>query len=776
MGDISRHRDIYLNTRGAIPKALLDRVRVAAADLTYLELGNYLTDVSQFRDPVSYIFAKRKVWQEKVLPQADHAADAIKGILLLLGTAGAGVLAATGKDRFAPLAAAGGALGALIVSNDLLADIAGVDDWIDRMLGVPIDGVKGRRRTDAEYGLVGQFFQHFIEGITQLLFAQEAARRVPGPWAALDRIPEDSLAAVFGESFTQYFPHEHTDQPPYVWDASERPRVPRLYGTSRRQASLAGDGGVMAVVDRDYIPYLAEGLSTLEAEWRRFKPADIEARRRALVRLGKILHGVEDWFFHSNVVELIRLRSHTPGKQDTETEEVFVQRFVRDALKAEPVFMGATREERIRMQRYLHRRLRFPVYERGTRENSAGIASRKPSTLSLDLAYPAFPSQQDTAHTLLGALENLEGKLHGAGGGPREMPPWLGCVLEAFVGGSPEGLALFREKAAVRGIAVPADSQDPARIAAFARTISGDRSRAVLVDVLREWIPLVVTLLDEGERQRLVANVDPLLWSDAAAASTLPKGKPGVEEETQLKRHALALQPKLHADGITESNYARAVRLLRDCGYLAPRGRAALDRAFAIDRTSQALNARAPGAGGFLIRFVLQMQEATDKSQAETKRLNEFGAIHDPATDNGAFEEIVGSHSLMSKDTVDSSPFFDDAKVMASVASQAVLHILLDEVSAPAGDTALDWQKVLRHLIRYPKAAVGWERRALAHYRNKKAIPAFADLPELARLRVAARLPRAALERQQARDGTKAQALEEAYIRLEKQVAAYRYP
>lgn len=27
--------------------------------------------------------------------------------------------------------------------------------------------------------------------------------------------------------------------------------------------------------------------------------------------MGKLLHGVEDWYFHSNVVELFRLRSHT---------------------------------------------------------------------------------------------------------------------------------------------------------------------------------------------------------------------------------------------------------------------------------------------------------------------------------------------------------------------------------------------------------------------------------------------------------------------------------
>ena len=118
---------------------------------------------------------------------------------------------------------------------------------------------------------------------------------------------------MFKASFTQYYPHEHTDQPPYVWDASEparRAEVVRHQPAPR--GSLTRQGRIMNAVDNDYIQYLAERLTKLEAEWRRFKPADAEARRKALVRLGKILHGVEDWFFHSNVVELVRLRQFKP--------------------------------------------------------------------------------------------------------------------------------------------------------------------------------------------------------------------------------------------------------------------------------------------------------------------------------------------------------------------------------------------------------------------------------------------------------------------------------
>ena len=65
MGDIAWHRDIFLNTREAIPPEVLNRAKLTLDDLTYLELGNYLTDVSQFRGaPVFYIFAKQRKWRD----------------------------------------------------------------------------------------------------------------------------------------------------------------------------------------------------------------------------------------------------------------------------------------------------------------------------------------------------------------------------------------------------------------------------------------------------------------------------------------------------------------------------------------------------------------------------------------------------------------------------------------------------------------------------------------------------------------------------------------
>jgi hypothetical protein len=209
MGDISRHRDIYLNSRAALPADLLSRCRLTPSDLTYLELGNYLTDVSQFRDPVAFLFAKRGVWRDSIIPRAAGATDVAQGVVAGLGVLAMPVLALTGHPRWAMVSGlAGGLLPSLITEERLLDLFRDVDDWLDRMLGVPIDRVPpGRRRTDAEYGYLGLFFQHFIEGITHMLFSEAVTERVPGPWAQVGRLPETALSAAIAEHFTQYYPH-----------------------------------------------------------------------------------------------------------------------------------------------------------------------------------------------------------------------------------------------------------------------------------------------------------------------------------------------------------------------------------------------------------------------------------------------------------------------------------------------------------------------------------------------------------------------------------------
>ena len=425
------------------------------------------------------------------------------------------------------------------------------------------------------------------------------------------------------------------------------------------------------------------------------------------------------------------------------------------------------------MQRRLYRRLRYPVYEPDDKENTGGKVSKKASVLSLHHAYPAFPSQQDTAHTLLAALENLEGKLNSAGGTTPTLSsllPWAPCVLGKFILEGADIRAVIKEKTGARGVSEAefVDNPHPEGTAAH------DRVDAARADVLRELLPLVLTLLHKSERQRLVADVEPMQWPGGRKP-----GKPGDGElKQQLKRHNRALKQKTIVAGLSENNYQRAARYLQECGFINDRGRDLLIEAFAVDEKSKTeakkVNNELPGAGGFLMQFAVELEQTLDAGEAETEKLNNNkskSSLFGQASDNGAFTEIIGSHSLMSKDTLESLPLFDEAKVLACVASQTVFHVMLEEVGSPLAEKRLFWQSILRHLIRFPKTAVGWERRALAFFRdNRRRIPSFADLPELKSARMAAN------EFERWRSGTKAINLEKNYIEVERQVSRYRYP
>ncbi|MBE8516861.1 hypothetical protein ILP97_04905 [Amycolatopsis sp. H6(2020)] len=751
MGDIARHRDIFLFTRDSVPADLLERSRLTVADLTYLELGNYLTDVSQFRDPVSYLFAKQRIWRDFIVPGVGDKALPYRVLAVLAAVAGVaanrylkdlipGVSPAVTEVGGAAVAAAGTILAA--VPSELLAALAGADDWIDAMFGTPLERTPGdpKHREEKHYGYLGQFFRHLIEGVTHLLFAQDVKERAKGEWGRVDPVSESRVTEIFADFFTQYFPHEHTDQPPYVWDASRRPAQPAMYGPSRRQRSMRDpDVGVMNAVDVHYVQYLSEELTDLEQQWRALKPGDAAGRQRLLVRLGKLLHGIEDWYFHSNVAEILSARGHTPPQGPAETDEDFLRRFVGEVAGSRPEFVAAGATERRHLQRKLYRRLRFPAYESGTGAQSGGrLSTRVMSKPSLRHAYPAFPSQQDTAHTLLHAMENLEHKLTHAGRGrtagdllSQGLPEWVPRVVAKLVEArNGDGRRLLEEKAAARGVRVE-------EVAAALAAPGHQRAlvQAVIVDVLREWVPLVVTLLDESERQRLAADVGPLEWTPGTTGSR-PTHKPGTTQlDNQVALHRKALEPRNTDDELVENNYERGIRYLTECGFLNDRGRQVMVKAFEIDHASHQLLADAPGSGGFLIRFAVELQQTLDAGDAATERLNEDkNSVFGQSSDNGAFSEIVGSHSLVSKDTVTSTPFFDDTRVMASVASSSVLSIMLEQVSGPAGGH-LAWTEVLHHLIRYPPAGGGWERRAISFFRqNDGRIPAFADLPELAQL------------------------------------------
>ncbi len=551
-----------------------------------------------------------------------------------------------------------------------------------------------------------------------------------------------------------------------------------MYEPAPRRTNPAAMQGVMGIVYNEYIGYLAERLTTLEDEFRGFGATTDQNKRRIwLVEMGKVLHGIEDWFFHSNIVELLRVHARAPNAVPEAGRQAFLKALILDELKTDGDYLKPNANQR-RFERFFYRRVRFPVYGSGTKENSGGVASTRTSTLNWDHAYPAFPSTRDTGHTLLGALEALEEKLlHPGGGGGSGASAlsglaWLDCLMTKFHDAGPEWSKVYHDKARERNVTLdpkgrPVPSSNPQAV------------RAWTVDVLRELVPLVLTLLHQRERQRLVADVPPMAMPLNGSA---PQPRPGVEPgkgETrkQIERHVNALKPKKDVNGVEEHNYARAARYFRECGSLNAAGEDAIKQAFVVDAESEKkkVNADTPGAGGFLIKFAVRQQKAMDIAvaiSAERDREDPFASV---ATDNGSDNEVIGSHSLMSKDTVDSGPFFDDARVLGAVASAATFQIMLEEVSSAPGADRLNWAAILRHFIRFPRASGGWERQALALFARpgSTAIPRFADISEFADLRKL-RMPAKAAQAVMTRKRT--EELRQKYVDLEKKLTGYRYP
>ncbi len=116
------------------------------------------------------------------------------------------------------MAAIGGIIA--VLPSDTYADLSGADNWIDSLLGTPIERTPGVVRNDEKhYGYLGEFFRLFIEGdLPPVRAGRESSARGR---VGLDQTdPANRVDEVYGEFFTQYFPHEHTDQPPYVWNAA----------------------------------------------------------------------------------------------------------------------------------------------------------------------------------------------------------------------------------------------------------------------------------------------------------------------------------------------------------------------------------------------------------------------------------------------------------------------------------------------------------------------------------------------------------------------------
>jgi hypothetical protein len=296
MGDIQTHAAIAAAVDDVLPRS---EPRAA------FELGNFLTDVSQFRDPFAHLSGKTRMWQ---LGRAEHPE------------------------------------GFIFAALDL---VVGLDNYLDELMGVagqgPREGAEGDpagwRPDDGE---LAAWFRDVV-----LLYTTERFHR--------RGLAKDQILAVFDRRFTQYYPHEHMDFPPW-------PPGSALGGERGRHSQVdIADGSakrlLLAYLD-DQLEYVADLLTRVEKEWARVAatPDGLPDRRQQLAALGHASHALEDFFFHSNFVELGWAQLH-PG--DPAPTRPMPPPSVQELDSIGPAVSDVHR------QRIYHRRRRAPLADPG---------------------------------------------------------------------------------------------------------------------------------------------------------------------------------------------------------------------------------------------------------------------------------------------------------------------------------------------------------------------------------------------------------------------------
>jgi hypothetical protein len=125
-----------------------------------------------------------------------------------------------------------------------------------------------------------------------------------------------TYVAVFDAMFTQYYPHEHLDRPTHRTPVSVTPPTNATqYDDLKANGPRNVHTGVSQSPDlydylRDDLEIIAGRLAELDLNWAsRFLtqspvPDDHPDWNLGLAKLGQALHGIEDFFAHSNYVEL----------------------------------------------------------------------------------------------------------------------------------------------------------------------------------------------------------------------------------------------------------------------------------------------------------------------------------------------------------------------------------------------------------------------------------------------------------------------------------------
>lgn len=257
-----------------------------------------------------------------------------------------------------------------------------VPQYLDELFGEPA-------KIESSSALA-QYLEHLVRLSTSLQFTHKADKDG-------DLIPEPEMRRIFERNFTRYYPHEHLDFPPWPW-ADPSPE---------RQAD---PGSHLLTTLVEQFVYVIESLADVQRDWidSLRDENDTHYRHNVLADLGHTIHAIEDFFFHTDVLELEHLwrsfrtftaTSNKPQQfwgDKQKTMDFWKTWFVQHAL--DEVAGEIPAEFAIRARRKYYRRVQDPA------KDEKGQLSTTGSTEAYSHVSTGGFGERDIFHTIYGAL------------------------------------------------------------------------------------------------------------------------------------------------------------------------------------------------------------------------------------------------------------------------------------------------------------------------------------------------------------------------------------
>ena len=623
MGTIKRHFLIHQNNFSQIK----EKYPEFNQKFSYVELGNFLTDISQFRDPYAAISGKLKLKKE-IEKKVQGKVWIFKAVAM---------------------------------------SIIDAENWLDELMGTDL----------IRYGNLSTYFYHICRAITHLTFSDNIPKKqnpIFSNFLNLIVLPSKEVDRVFKSFYSQYYPHEHLDMPDFnLLESNKTKNESNDYKVgSEKKVRINGDihnVGILRFLE-DQIKYISEELTDIERNLLKNTITE-EEKIDLFVKLGKILHPIEDFFFHSNFVELLLWNQLKNNFSRSKSEDEFLQWFYKNALliyKNLPGYKEGKKDYELnqkKWERKLLRRLQFPIFEKKSTIFDA-LPSKKVSLSVKSTLYTGGFGSNDMFHTMINALENLQ---------------------DQFIKYDPTNLQSS---------------------GMFGNILQGSLNDSLI----NSELVLIRVFFNKQYRETLF--------------------KSDKEKEQAQKKHVEQVQGKDYIDKINELH---SNGFLNDEAKESFLQALEIDKKMQTDYPKMTESGLPGVGGfliEFLISAQDEVNKSEEESKKlDTKSIlkNKDNNVMevDLPTDNGASGEEIGNHTLMGKDSIRSQPLYEDALLLATYASLTISTFIFDKIyvtkivdaiSESNSHGKLDWTEILNQVLRYPAASADmWEIELLNKYR-----------------------------------------------------------